>query len=143
MGVRRLLLLLPCSDCVTVLPQAILAQTALHSIEVKDLDRKAAPCDDFYEFSNGTWRANNPIPASMTRWSRRWQAGEFAKDKLHDILEAAAAEKGAAKGSNDQIIGDYYGACMDESGSTRLAWSQSNRGLRRSMPPATWPRCSR
>src|SRR5215469_3783451 len=85
-----------------------------HGIEVSDLDRKVAPCDDFYEFSNGTWRANNPIPSSMTRWSRRWQAGENAKDRLHEILEAAVAEKGAAKGSTDQIVGDYYGACMDE-----------------------------
>ena len=51
----------------------------------------------------------------MTRWSRRWQAGESAKDKLQEILEAAAAERVRAKGSTEQIIGDYYGACMDES----------------------------
>ena len=86
----------------------------LHGIDLTDLDRKAAPCDDFFEFANGTWRANNPIPASMTRWSKRWQAGESAKDKLHDILEAASADKNAPKGSTEQIIGDYYGACMDE-----------------------------
>ena len=79
MGVRRLLLLLSWLIVSLVLPQAFIAQTALHSIAVKDLDRKAAPCEDFYEFSNGTWRANNPIPASMTRWSRRWQAGESCK----------------------------------------------------------------
>ena len=88
---------------------------SLHSVDVNDLDRKADPCNDFFEFANGTWRANNPIPASMTRWSRRWQAGENAKDRLHEILEASAADKSAAKGSNEQIIGDYYGACMDES----------------------------
>src|ERR1700742_327235 len=91
------------------------SQSTLHGIDVNDLDRKAQPCDDFYDFANGTWRANNPIPASMTRWSKRWQAGETSKDKLHEILEAAASDKNAPKGSVDQIIGDYYGACMDES----------------------------
>ncbi len=90
------------------------SQSSLHGINVSDLDRKAEPCTDFYEFANGTWRANNPIPASMTRWSKRWQAGETSKDKLRDILEAASTDKSAPKGSPTQIIGDYYGACMDE-----------------------------
>src|SRR5216684_632018 len=88
---------------------------SLHGIDVSDLDRKADPCDDFYSFANGTWRASNPIPASMTRWSKRWQAGESSKDKLREILEAASADKNAPPGSTEQIIGDYYGACMDES----------------------------
>ena len=74
-------------------PFALCQSQSLHGIDVTDLDRKAAPCDDFYEFANGTWRANNPIPASMTRWSKRWQAGESSKDKLREILEAAAADK--------------------------------------------------
>lgn len=87
----------------------------LHGIDVSDLDRKAQPCDDFYQFANGTWRANNPIPPSMTRWSKRWQAGETAKDKLRGILEEASADTNAPKGSTEQIIGDYYGACMDAS----------------------------
>jgi putative endopeptidase len=81
--------------------------SSLHGIDVSDLDRKADPCTDFFEFANGTWRANNPIPASMTRWSKRWAAGESSKDKLRDILEAASSDKDAPKGSTEQIIGDY------------------------------------
>ena len=97
-------------------PQFSLAQsTSLHGIDLADLDRKADPCNDFYEFANGTWRANHPIPASMTRWSKRWAAGESSKDKLKGILETASADKTAPQGSPEQIIGDYYGACMDES----------------------------
>jgi len=98
-----------------VFPLVIFAQNSSeHGIETGDLDRSAQPCDDFYQFANGTWRTQNPIPASQARWSRRWQAGENAKDRLHDVLEAAEADKGAAKGSTDQVIGDYYAACMDE-----------------------------
>src|ERR1700719_4200276 len=107
------LMLLACSISFVALGFA--QSSSLHGIDLSDLDRKAATCDDFFEFANGTWRANNPIPASMTRWSKRWQAGESSKDKLREILEAASADKSAAQGSTEQIIGDYYGACMDES----------------------------
>ncbi|MGD0515643.1 MAG: hypothetical protein ABSA29_20250, partial [Terriglobales bacterium] len=57
---------------VLLLSQLVLSQTAaLHSIDVTDLDRKVDPCHDFYEFSNGSWRANHAMPATMVRWSKR------------------------------------------------------------------------
>src|SRR5580700_9229765 len=115
MGKLRYLLLVSLLSSL-FLPQFLLSQSSsLHGIDLTDLDRKADPCNDFYTFANGTWRAKNPIPASMDRWSRRWAAGESAKDNLKEILEAAAADKNARQGSPEQIIGDYYGACMDES----------------------------
>jgi putative endopeptidase len=85
-----------------------------HGVYVADLDRGIDPCDDFYEFSNGTWREQNPIPASMTRWSRRWQAGETSKERLKEILDETAARRDWPKASVEQLIGDFYGGCMDE-----------------------------
>jgi len=99
----------------SLLPLQLFSQANSHGVAVSDMDRKADSCNDFYEFANGTWRANNPIPASMSRWSRRWQAGETSKEKLRDVLEGAAANKNEPKGSTEQLIGDYYGACMDGS----------------------------
>ena len=87
----------------------------LHGIDVTDLDRKANPCDNFYDFANGNWRAHNPIPASMVIWSKRWAAGESTKDVLHTILEEASANSSTAPAKSDEkLIGDFYGACMDE-----------------------------
>jgi len=99
----------------TLCSVAAFAQQAPIGIQTADLDRSANPCNDFYEFSNGAWRAANPIPATMDRWSRRWAAGESNKDQLKVILEEASAKRDLPKGSVDQLIGDYYAACMDES----------------------------
>ena len=90
------------------------AATGQRGVYVADLDRAADPCTDFFAFSNGTWRQQNPIPASMTRWSRRWQAGETAKDRLKDILDEVSARRDWPAASVEQLIGDVYGGCMDQ-----------------------------
>ncbi|PYS94881.1 MAG: M13 family peptidase [Acidobacteria bacterium] len=90
------------------------ATEPMHGVYVADMDRGADPCGDFYDYANGAWRAANPIPASMTRWSRRWAAGETAKEQLKGILEEASARTDWRKGSVEQQIADYYGACMDQ-----------------------------
>ena len=95
-------------------PSTAPASSKLVGVYTEDVDRSANPCEDFYEFSNGTWRKNNPIPASMTRWSRRWKAGEDSKERLKDILDTVSAKHDWKPGSVEQLIGDFYGACTDE-----------------------------
>jgi endothelin-converting enzyme/putative endopeptidase len=90
------------------------AGSALKGVEVSDIDRKANPCDDFYDFANGAWRAQNPIPPSMQRWSRRWQAGEQNKEKLKIILDELRAKTDWPEGSIEKQVGDFDAACMDE-----------------------------
>ena len=87
--------------------------TPLKGIDPTDLDRKAEPCTDFFQFSNGTWRTQNPIPNSMDRWSRRWQAGETNKDQLRIILDDLSSHP-AAKGTPAQLSGDFYAACTNQ-----------------------------
>ena len=90
------------------------AQAPQKGVEAADIDRKADPCNDFFQYANGAWRAANPIPASMQRWSRRWASGELAKDQLKEILDDVSKKTDWPKGSIEQQIGDYYGACMNE-----------------------------
>ena len=103
-----------------VLACASLAGQSQQGIQVADIDKKADPCTDFFEYSNGVWRANNPIPASMDRWSRRWEAGETNKEKLRNILDDASAKTDQPKGSVNQLIGDFYAACMDSAAIDKL-----------------------
>src|SRR6187397_559181 len=95
-------------------PAALRAEPALRGIQTSDLDRRAEPCTDFFQFANGTWRKENPIPPSMVRWSRRWAAGEVAKDQLKVILDEVSAKTTGPAGSVEQLIGDHYASCMDE-----------------------------
>lgn len=90
------------------------SQQSQKSIELGDMDRKADACNDFFQYSNGTWRAENAIPASMDRWSRRWQAGEQNKEALKVILDEVAQKKDWPQKSTEQLIGDFYGSCKDE-----------------------------
>jgi endothelin-converting enzyme/putative endopeptidase len=104
-------------------PAAFGADATLHGVEIGDIDRKAEPCTDFFAFANGAWRAQNPIPASMPRWSRRWAAGETAKDQLKVILDEIAARSSWPAGSVEQLIGDHYASCMDETRADKLGFT--------------------
>jgi len=100
-------------------------QAMLKGIETSDLNKSVKPCDNFFDFSNGAWRTQNPIPASMDRWSRRWQAGERNKDQLREILDSVSAESGHVAGTPAQLTGDFYAACtnvkaIDEKGAAPL-----------------------
>lgn len=83
---------------------------------VDDIDKKADACTNFYDYANGAWRAANPIPGSMQRWSRRWAAGEQSKEQLRALLDDESKRKDWPKGSIDQQISDFYSSCMDQPG---------------------------
>ena len=82
---------------------------------VTNLDRSVSPCTDFFQFANGGWIKNNPIPADHASWATFNQLHDRNEEILHQILEEAAKDKTATPGSNWQKIGDYYASCMNES----------------------------
>ncbi len=71
-------------------------------------------CDDFYQYANGGWIAKNEIPPAFSSWGITSPMREKNIATLHEILEAAAKNTAAAKGSNEQKIGEFYASCMDE-----------------------------
>lgn len=83
-------------------------------IELGDLERATDPCTDFHAFANGAWRAANPIPKGMQRWSRRAAAREANRRQLTALLEELAAKADWPRGSVEQQLGDHFAACMHE-----------------------------
>jgi putative endopeptidase len=97
-----------------LLPCGLFAQDlkTTPSFDLGAIDRKANPCQDFYQYSCGTWLANNPIPPDQASWGRFSELNERNREILHQILEAAA--KSSSTDPDTRKIGDYYATCMDE-----------------------------
>ncbi|AFD06445.1 M13 family metallopeptidase [Solitalea canadensis] len=81
-------------------------------IDKANMDTLTKPSDNFYEYANGGWLKNNPIPSTETRWGTFNQLIRNTNDVLKKLLEEAAA-KNAAYGSNSQLAGDFYASGMD------------------------------
>lgn len=97
----------------------LLAATAITTLgqskgfDPANMDRAAEACTDFFQYANGTWLKNTEIPASEARWGTFNMLADNNNALLHKVLEDAAKTK-AAKGSNEQLVGDLYATCIDE-----------------------------
>ncbi len=89
--------------------------SARHGFNLANLDRSVSPCENFYEFADGGWMKNNPIPADRASWATFDKLRDHNESLLHEILEQASKDTQAQPGSNWRKIGDFYASCMDES----------------------------
>lgn len=77
-----------------------------------NMDTTMNPSEDFFQYANGGWIKNNPIPEEQSSWGIGNLVMEENLKRLRSISEDAARTK-AAKGSAEQKIGDYWATAMD------------------------------
>ncbi|RAK65919.1 M13 family metallopeptidase [Hymenobacter edaphi] len=82
-------------------------------LNVSNIDKAASPCQDFNQYASGNWYKNNPIPAAEVRWGSFNELADKNNAVMRQILQEAAANRSAAKGTNAQKVGDYYATAMD------------------------------
>lgn len=82
-------------------------------IDLTALNKDVSPAHDFYQFANGNWIKNNPVPKEEARWGSFDVLREENNKKIRTVIEEVAADKSAPKGSVRQQLRDFYTSAMD------------------------------
>jgi len=90
------------------------------SFDPANMDRSVKPCEDFYQFANGTWLKNNPVPADKSRYGSFVQLADRNREVLHEILDSVSKKADWKKGSREQKVADFYASGMDEAALEKL-----------------------
>ncbi len=82
-------------------------------IELKNISKTISPGKDFYEYVNEAWLKSTEIPADRSNYGSFSVLEDDTKAAIRTLVEAAAADKNAAPGSDAQKVGDFYRSLTD------------------------------
>jgi putative endopeptidase len=78
------------------------------------MERSVSPATNFYEFADGQWLKDNPVPPDKSRWASFSELAERNWYLIHGILEDAARQsKSLPRHSPRREVGDFYASVMD------------------------------
>jgi putative endopeptidase len=98
-------------------------------IDRANMDMTVKPGDNFYQYVNGGWLKNNPVPASKTRWGSFDELREQSSRRIKELLEQGAAATTASR--LNQMIGDFYTSGMDSIDLEKLGYEPIKADLQR------------
>ncbi len=95
-------------------------KTKSWGFDIKDMDPKVRPQDDFYHHSSGGWLKRNTIPKDESRWGSFIILRKDTDIKLHKILSDIEKRRSVKSGGIEQLVRDLYRSATDIKTRTKL-----------------------
>lgn len=80
------------------------------------IDSTVSPCEDFYQFVNGGWRARTSLPESKDRKHQSVTFFDYADHhRLREVQEILDSSRAVFSSTSDQtlrVLGTFYESCM-------------------------------
>ncbi|CAN5779528.1 M13 family metallopeptidase [soil metagenome] len=86
------------------------AEIGAWGFDAKGMNPKASPGASFYEYANGSWLKNTPIPADKSNYGMFTVLSDKSDERTKGIILGAKT----ASGPEAQKVADYFGSFMDE-----------------------------
>ena len=80
---------------------------------VKTMDMNVRPGNDFFEYVNGTWNKNHPIPQDKSQYDAFEELTEINRNNILEIFKEVSGEENAKADPISQKIGSLYNSGMD------------------------------
>lgn len=77
-------------------------------IDLQFISKTSTPGQDFYEFVNEGWLKSTEIPSDRSNYGSFTLLDDEAKESIRKLIEIAAADTNAPRGSDAQKVGDFY-----------------------------------
>src|SRR5258708_521101 len=88
--------------------------------DVKEIDTNIRPQDDFYHYVNHKWMKENPIPSHESRWGSVLILRYETEKQLRALVQKVQKQKGAKRGSAEQMVRDFYISGLDMKSRNKL-----------------------
>jgi putative endopeptidase len=94
------------------------------------MDSTVRSQDDFFHYVNGGWIKKTEIPASEATWGAGAILYQNTTQNLKNLIDSCT-KLNAAKGTNEQKVGDFYASAMDSAGIEKKGFSPLEPDLQR------------
>lgn len=80
---------------------------------LRSIDRAASPCEDFFQYACGGWMREHPLDGNSSN-DRFNELGWRNRARVRVLLEGYAARSPRAQEPDQNQLGGFYAACLDQ-----------------------------